>query len=217
MADVYITYELKSYQQKLNYEIDKLQCQLVAANKKLEKIRLDVLICLIMFSTPLIAAVVLGFLSFGALIPGMLSFLSYLLWLIALPFTLFALIKSILIRWKNKDTPGFVWQKPAVRHVSRRIAQEAETSCLAEQKKLVWTLGKYFLYQERLLQLLEQAEEGDEALTLENVRTELEDMPFYEEIKLANLFTSKEAKKTGILSVIIVIALGLLFFVFVCK
>lgn len=215
MTDVYITYELKSYQQKLNYEIDKLQCQLVAAERKLEKLRWDVLICLIMFSTPLIAAIVLGFLSFGALIPGMLSWLSYLLWLITLPFTSFALTKSILIRWKNKDTPEFVRQKPAVRHVSQRTSQKAEISYLDEQKKLIWVLGKYFLYQERLLQLLEQAEEGDEALTLEDVRTELADMPFYEEIKPANPFTSKEAKKTGILSVIIVIALGLLFFV--CK
>lgn len=61
MTDVYITYELKGYQQKLNYEIDKLQCQLVAAERKLEKLRLDVLICLIMFFSPLLASIVLVF------------------------------------------------------------------------------------------------------------------------------------------------------------
>ncbi|MBD5536033.1 MAG: hypothetical protein HDQ99_10320 [Lachnospiraceae bacterium] len=214
MTDVQITYELKSYQQELKYEIDKLQLQLVSAERKLEKVRLDVLICLIMFSAPLLAAVVLGFLSFGALIPSFLCLLAGLLWIITLPFTSFALIKSILIRWKNMDSPGVVWQKPAVRRIPSKTTQEAESSYIAEQKKLTWVLSKYFLYQEHLLRLLEQAEEGDETLTLEDVRTELAAMPFYEEIKPANPFTSKEAKKASILSVIIIIALCLLFFAF---
>ncbi len=214
MTDVQIAYELKSYQQELNYEIDKVQIQLVSAARKLEKVRLDVLICLIMFSAPLLAAVILGFLSFGALIPGMLSFLAYLLWIITLPFTSFALIKSILIRWKNMDSSDFAWQKPAVRCIPPKTAQEAESSYLVEQKKLIWVLSKYFLYQEHLLRLLERAEEGDGALTLENVRTELAAMPFYEEVKPANPFTSKEVKKAGILSVIIIIALCILFFAF---
>lgn len=112
------------------------------------------------------------------------------------------------------DSSDFAWQKPAVRRIPPKTTQEAETSYLAEQKKLIWVLSKYFLYQEHLLQLLEQAEEGDEALTLENVRTELAAMPFYEEVKPANPFTSKEVKKAGILSVVILIVLGLFFFAY---
>lgn len=214
MTDVRITYELKSYQQELNYEIDKLQLQLVSAERKLERLRLDVLICLIMFAAPLFVSVVMVFLSSGAVIPTLISVVAGLLWILSLPFTSFALVKSILIRWKNMDSSDFAWQKPAVRRIPPKTTQEAETSYLAEQKKLIWVLSKYFLYQEHLLQLLEQAEEGDEALTLENVRTELAAMPFYEEVKPANPFTSKEVKKAGILSVVILIVLGLFFFAY---
>lgn len=216
MTDVQITYELKSYQRELDFEIDKLQLQLVSAERKLEKVRLDVLICLIMFAAPLLVSGVMLFLSSGAVIPMMISVAAGLLWIISLPFTSFALIKSILIRWKNMDSSDFVWEKPAVRRIQSKTTQEAESSYLVEQKKLIWVLGKYYLYQEHLQQLLEQAEEGDEALTLENVRAELAAMPFYEEIKPANPFASKEAKKTSILSVIIIIALCLLFF-FACN
>lgn len=216
MTDVQITYELKSYQQKLDFEIDKLQHQLASAERKLERVRLDVFICLIMFAAPLFVSVVMGFLSSGAVIPTIISGVAGLLWILSLPFTSFALIQSILIRWKNEDSPDFVWEKPAVRRISSKTKQEEESSYLAEQKKLIWVLGKYYLYQEHLQQLLEQAEEGDEALTLENVRTELTAMPFYEEIRPANPFTSKEAKKISMLSVIIIIALCLLFY-FACN
>ena len=214
MTDVRITYELKSYQQELDFEIDKLQIQLVSAKKKLEKVRLDVLICLIMFAAPLFVSVVMGFLSSGAVIPTMISVVAGLLWILSCPFTSFALIKSILIRWKNMDSSDFAWEKPAVRRIPSKTMQEAESSYLVEQKKLIWVLSKYFLYQEHLLRLLEQAEEGDEALTLENVRTELAAMPFYEEVKPANPFTSKEVKKAGILSAVILIVLGFFFFAY---
>lgn len=216
MTDVQITYELKSYQQKLDFEIDKLQHQLVSAERKLERVRLDIFICLIMFAAPLFVSVVMGFLSSGAVIPTIISVVAGLLWILSLPLTSFALIQSILIRWKNVDSSDFVWEKPAVRRISSKTKQEAESSYLAEQKKLIWVLGKYYLYQENLQQLLEQAEEGDEALTLENVRTELAAMPFYEEIRPANPFTSKEAKKIRMLSVIIVVGLCLLFY-FACN
>ncbi len=112
------------------------------------------------------------------------------------------------------DSSDFVWEKPAVRRTSQKNAQEAESSYLVEQKKLIWVLSKYFLYQEHLLRLLEQAEEGDETLTLENVRTELAAMPFYEEVKPASPFTSKEVKKAGILSAVILIVLGVFFFAY---
>ena len=214
MTDVQITYELKSYQRELDFEIDKLQLQLVSAERKLEKVRLDVLICLIMFAAPLLVSGVMFFLSSGAVIPMMISVVAGLLWILSLPFTSFALIKSILIRWKNMDSSDFAWEKPAVRRIPSKTTQEAESSYLVEQKKLIWVLSKYFLYQEHLLRLLEKAEEGDEALTLENVRTELAAMPFYEEVKPANPFTSKEVKKAGILSAIILIVLGFFFFAY---
>lgn len=218
MDDTQILYELKNYQQKLNFEIDKLQLQLVLAERKLERVRSDVLICLVMFSVPLFASVILEFLcTYLSVMLAPLFFLTRLLWVFTLPFTLFALVKSIVVRRMNRDTPDFVWQKPDVRRIPPKSTPEAETTYLAEQKKLMWVLGKYLLYQEHLQQLLQQATEADETLTLESTRAELKAMPFYEEIKPANPFKSNEVKNAGVLSAIIIIVVFVCFFILTFK
>lgn len=210
MDNVQILYELKNYQHKLNFEINKLRLQLTFAERKLERTRSDVYICLAMIAVPFCVEAALNYLRtcwparFMMLAP--LCFLIKLLWVVTLPFTSFALIKSILIKKKNKDTPNFVWQKPDVRRIPPKSTQEAETTYLAEQKKLAWVLGKYFLYQEHLQQLLQQAQEADESLTLENIRAELKSMPFYEEIKPTNPFKGNLLKKTLAASFIMSVA-----------
>lgn len=210
MTDIQVTYELKNYRKKLNFEIDKLRLQLTLAERKLERTRSDVYVCLVMIAVPFCVEAVLNYLRtcwparFMMLAP--LCFLIKLLWVVTLPFTSFVLIKSILIKKKNKDSPYFVWQKPDVRRIPPKSTQEAETTYLAEQKKLTWVLGKYFLYQEHLQQLLQQAQEADESLTLENVRAELKSMPFYEEIKPTNPFKGNFLKKTIASSFIMFVA-----------
>ena len=210
MDNTQIIYELKNYQQKLNFEIDKLRLQLTLAERKLERTRSDVYICLAMVAVPFCVEAALNYLRtcwparFMMLAP--LCFLIKLLWVVTLPFTSFVLIKSILIKKKNKDTPNFVWQKPDIRRIPPKSTQAAETSYLAEQKKLAWVLGKYFLYQEHLQQLLQQAGEADESLTLETARAELKAMPFYEEIKPANPFKGNFLKKTVASSFIMFVA-----------
>lgn len=216
MDNTQIMYELKNYQEKLNFEIDKLSLQLTLAERKLERTRSDVYICLAMVAVPFCAEAALNYLRtcwparFIMLAP--LSFLLRLLWIVTMPFTSFALMKSIVIKKKNKDTPDFVWQKPDVRRIPPKSTQEAETSYLAEQKKLAWVLGKYFLYQEHLQQLLKQAEEADESLTLETARAELKAMPFYEEIKPANPFKKDMTIKNISYSIIALVAGIMLFF-----
>lgn len=210
MDNTQILYELKNYQQKLNFEIDKLKLQLVLAEKKLERADSDIYICMAMIAIPFCAEAALNYLrscwpSQLMMLP-LLCFLLRLLWVVTLPFTSFALFKSILIKKKNKDTPNFVWQKPAVRRIPPKATQEAESSYLAEHKKLTWVLGRYFLYQEHLQQLLQQAEKADESLTLENVRTELKSMPFYEEIKPTNPFKGNLLKKALAASFIMFVA-----------
>lgn len=210
MDYVQITYELKNHQQKLNFEIDKLKLQLVLAERKLRRTRSDIYVCLAMIAVPFCAATVLDFLyqsrpSLFSML-ALLCFLLKLLWVVTLPFTSFELMKSLLIKRRNKDIPNFVWQKPAVRSIPPRSTQEPETSYLAEQKKLVWVLGKYSLYQERLQQLLQQAGETDKTLTLETARAELKAMPFYEDIKPANPFKGNLLKKTVASSFIMFVA-----------
>ena len=218
MDNTQILYELKNYQQKLNFEMNKLRNQLVLAERKLERTDSDVLICLLMFSVPLFVSVIFDYLyRYLSAMLAPLFFLARLLWVFTMPFTLYALIKSIVVRRMNRDTPDFVWQKPDVRRIPPKSTPEAETSYLAEQKKLTWVLGKYFLYQEHLQQLLQQAAETDEALTLESVRAELKAMPFYEEIKPTNPFKSNEVKNAGILSAIIIIILFTSLFIFTLK
>lgn len=218
MDNTQVLYELQNYQKKLNLEIDKLKLQLVLAERKLQRVSSDVLICLVMFSVPLFASVILDFLcTYLSVMLAPLFFLTRLLWVFTMPFTLFALVKSIVVRRMNKDTPDFVWQQPDVRRIPPKSMPKAEATYLAEQKKLMWVLGKYFLYQEHLQQLLQQAAEADEALTLESARTELKAMPFYEEIKPANPFKSNEVKNAGVLSAIIIIVLFACLFIFTFK
>lgn len=216
MDNTQITYELKNYQQKLNFEIDKLKLQLVLAERKLERTGSDVYACLAMVAVPICAEAALNFLRTCwpslFMMLALPCFLLKLLWIVTMPFTSFALMKSILIKKKNKDTPDFVWQKPDVRRIPPKSTPEAETTYLAEQKKLTWVLGKYFLYQEHLQQLLQQAGEADGSLTLETARAELKAMPFYEEIKPANPFKKDLTIKNISYSLIALVAGIMLFF-----
>lgn len=191
MADVQVTYELKNYQKKLDFEIDRLKVQLDFAQKKLQQAHSDVYVCLAVVLIPPCAATALDYLHnhyplFKLL--AVLSYLTWLLWSALLPFTSYEFIKSMLVKKKNSDSPRFAWQQPALRRVSAKTLPEAEPSYLSEQKKLLYVLGRYYLYRERLAQLLDRAAEGDDALTLEAARAELQAMPFYEDIKPPNPF-----------------------------
>lgn len=191
MADVQVTYELKNYRKKLYFEIDRLNVQLDFAEKKLLHARLDVYVCLALVLIPPCAATVLDYLHNNHPLFKLLSLLSYLIWLLwtaLLPFTSYALIKSMLIKKKNTDSPEFAWQKPAPRRVPPKSNVEAEPNYLSEQKKLIYVLGRYYLYQELVAQLLNRAAAEDDALTLEDARAELQAMPFYEDVKPPNPF-----------------------------
>lgn len=209
MADAQVTYELKNYQKKLNFEIDRLKVQLDFAQKKLQQAHSDVYVCLAAVLLPPCAATVLDYLHNHHPLFKLLSLLSYLVWLLwsaLLPFTSYAFIKSMLTKKKNRDSPKFTWQKPALRRVPAKSPPEAEPSYLSEQKKLLYVLGRYYLYLERLAQLLNRAAEGDDALTLEAARAELQAMPFYEDIKPPNPFKGTLQNKAFIYTFLMVAA-----------
>ena len=70
-----------------------------------------------------------------------------------------------------------------------------EKTFRSEHDKLLLVLTRYYLNQERLEQLHKQILTNSNDITLEDLKTELNKLPYYEDIKPANVFDSAMQRK----------------------
>ena len=61
-----------------------------------------------------------------------------------------------------------------------------EKSYRSEQKKLIYVLTSYYASQDKLKQLRKQVESNPESFTLAELKYQLDQIPFYEQVRPAN-------------------------------
>ncbi|MCM1569518.1 MAG: hypothetical protein NC081_08740 [Roseburia sp.] len=220
MVDDTVIYELKNKRDTLDFEIKKLECQLLNVENKLKHITFDILGFLAMIILPHLLVVALDYLRTKSLILIIFGNIAYVvagcIYIVSLPFTIYGLIKNILLKVSNRENQDCLWQKPDIRRYSSQTAQE-EASYISEKRKIIWVLNKYYLYQETCQQLLRQAQNEEKTVTRKEIEAAFEAMPLYEEIKPTNPFNGKMVKQArgftwiiflGIVGILLLIAFG---------
>lgn len=217
-----IVYDLENHKKSLELEIKKLECQLLNVENRLKHVYLDIWVYLGMIIVPLLLIPLLGFLSSRNKLLEVTASVALVIvivvFIISLPFTTYNLIKCFFLYLINreKDT-DFVWEKPAVKQPYIRRNQKEEDSYVAEKRKVVWVLNKYYLYRENYDRLTQKVQNPNGSPLSENEIKDIQDslaqMPLYEEIKPANPFRGAMVRNArgpaviSILGVIIVLIL----------
>lgn len=208
-------YELENYRKALELEIQKAELQLQNVEKRLKHLKIDTWVYLGMIILPrLLLELLSKMCNLNALFPRLLGGIGYVIisfvYVIVVPFMIYNFINSLLLWMANRESSGMIWAKPDIRNPRLRVRREPESSYTSEKGKLVGVLGQYYLYQQKLEPLLQQARREDteqaagEELTMETVLEALEEMPFYEEIRPFNPFKGKQVKNARIITLIIV-------------
>ncbi len=219
--DPRLLYELNIQRRRLDLEIIAAEKQLENVQKRLDGLKHDLYIYLGLLTVPVIVFVILNVFSmipsksFMYILVVILKYLILCIYIIMLPANTYHLIYAIILLRINKENDLAV-DLPlleGVRKGTEPIYQEK--TFRSEHDKLLLVLTRYYLNKERLEQLHKQITANSCKLTLEDLKKELNKIPYYEDIKPANVFDSsmqKKAKKNTT-SFIFIVCMCVLIFV----
>lgn len=201
-----LIYEINAKSLQLETVIQQTELQLKNVNKKLDSLWYD----LKLFSGLLIGTWLLKtFLDFfsshfitvkveGALIYVLIQFFCNIFrivggWFI-IPFSLALTVKSLSLIIANRENNAeFI--APPLEGELRGEVPEREKSYRSEQKKLIYVLTRYYASQDKLKELRKQVESNPESFTLAELKYQLDQIPFYEQVRPANPNLQKNEEK----------------------
>lgn len=199
--DPRLLYELNLQRKRLDLEIIAAEKQLESVKKRLEGLKHDLYIYLGLLIVPVIVFVILNAFSmipsksFIFILIVILKCLIFCIYVIMLPVNIYHFIYAIMLLQINKENDLAV-DLPlleGVRKWNEPIYQEK--TFRSEHDKLLLVLTRYYLIQEHLEQLHKQITTTSCEMTLEDLKTELNKIPYYEDIKPANVFDSAMQRK----------------------
>ena len=198
-----LLYEWNTEKAHLDFTITKAELQLVNVNKRLQRLRQDLLIYSGMLVLPLLLIFLLLYI-LGKFLPTPASYVLYVLaagftaaltcvYIMAFPFFLFYLIKAISLSLLNRENPERTKHLLQPQTGKRHKDTHKHATFRREQQKLIHVLSRYYLYQDTMEQLRQKIEAA--SISLEDLQQELKQFTYYETIYPANGFTSPMMKK----------------------
>lgn len=189
-----LLYEWNAKYDKLDFAITEVEFQLASVNKRLRMLWYDLGAYIGMIVLP---GLFLQLLSLFPNDPTALMliiirafriFLGFV-YVFSLPFTVAYLIKSIMLLVLNSESRAESEFFPPVLQGVRRGEKklEHERTYRLEQKKLLYVLSRYYLSRDALNELRQQLDADTCTMTLEELKEQLKQHPFYEEIRPANM------------------------------
>jgi len=215
--DWHLLYELNMQQKKLDLEIMAAEKQLESVKKRLDGLTHDLYIYLSVLIMPIILFIILNTFtmipskSILFLLLVIAKYLILCIYIIMLPVNLYNLINAIMLLNLNKENDLAV-DLPLLEGIRKGFEPiRPEKTYRSEHDKLLLVLTRYYLNQEKLEQLYKQINSNPSIITLEELKDELNNIPYYEDIKPANIFDSTMAKKakkdTAIIMCVILISI----------
>lgn len=192
-----LLYEVNSKSLQLESAIQQTAMQLNNVNKKLDSLWYDLKLFTGLLIGEWLLRVVLYFLSShfmytnsaGATIYVLIQFFCSLYLIISawilMPLTLALAAKSLILVIENRER-DVEFAPPPLEGELRGSPPEREKNYRVEQKKLVYILTRYYASQDKLKQLHKQLESDPESLSLIELKAQLNQIPFYEQIRPAN-------------------------------
>lgn len=194
--NIRLLYELNTKDAQLDFAIRQAERQLAGVNKKLQMLWYDVAISVAVIVFPWGVYMLFSRSRFFL----MVAFCTALkgVYMMVLPLLLCQFARAARLLNINRENAA-EYTEPVRLGTLRGDPPEREPSYRAEQKKLVCILSRYYLNKDKLLQLRRQiTESGSGTMTLAELYYELNNLPFYEEVRPAQEFGVREsAEKTG--------------------
>ena len=205
-----LIYEINAKSLQLETAIQQTEIQLKNVNKKLDSLWYDLKLFTGLFIGAWLLRILLSSLASnliylnvnvtGVTIFVFLQFFHSIYrvvggWFI-IPITLALATKSLALIIANRESNAeFI--APPLEGELRGEMPEREKSYRSEQKKLIYVLTRYYASQDKLKELRKQVESNPESLTLAELKYQLNQIPFYEQIRPANpdLQNNKEKEK----------------------
>lgn len=209
--NIRLLYELNAQDARLDLAIRQAEGQLAAVNGKLQSLWYDFALYAAMAILPELIYQLCSrvhVFRFGLLHVFCLTFRC--VYLLALPFVIYHLGRAVyLLRLNREDTADYT--EPVRSGTPRYEQLPREPSYRAEHKKLVYILSRYYLNKDTLGQIRRQITEADScAMTLAQLRYELNSLPFYEEVRPALPFEGRTGGNMA-LPLVISFIIGLLY------
>lgn len=225
--DIRLIYEWNTVKNKIDYAISETELQLTSVNKRLQSLRHDLAAYIGLLIVPQLLFLLLDFLlnkqmekitiligstfSYMILIP--LTFLRELLgcvYILAFPFLVFHLVKTILLLRMNRESPDNAeYALPTEASKYHDAPEEREPTYRAEQQKLVCVLSRYYLYQDDLERIRKEIDAG--SIQMPTLKYELSRFTLYEPVRPVNGFSSDMVQKARRTTFLILIPIAAIF------
>ena len=216
MYTEYHDYAWKSAKQHLDHEIGKLEGQLKNCRDRLDRIKREMIVCIMTVVIPFLVVLLLQtfptrvneavFDDFIFISTSVISFWLLVIYICSLPFLAYAMVKSIMLYLLNQKSQAV--KEPLIEVTGNyRDIPEPEKSCALEEDKLVRILSNYYGYRRRLEELQEGLKGGELSMTVEELQEEIDSMVFYREIVPASAFNEELKVKAKLITVMVCIVL----------
>lgn len=220
--DIRLIYEWNTKRAKLEFTIKECEFQLASARKRLDELQNDLKFYIASLIAPIIFCIILSSVinllynhqSVGnyivALALDILRSTLICLYVVLFPCNLYYLIKTTLLVNLNKEHESITITPPPVVGSIRGYKALEEPSFRSEYNKLTYVLTRYYLNIETMDNLLKQIKSPSCNITIEELKTELDKIQFYESIAPSNTFSSNMSRRTHRKAILIMIGFALL-------
>lgn len=192
--NIRLLYELNAKDAQLDFAIRQAEHQLANVNQKLKSLQHDLVFYLGMLILPGLVCVLCSKMYLIAALSLLLPFLVLFhmllqcVWILSMPFVLYHLGKTVQLLKINRED-GEEYSEPPRVGTLRSSQPDREPTYRIEQKKLIYILSRYYLNQDALKQLRRRITESDShQMTMAELKYQLGNLPFYEEIRPADPF-----------------------------
>lgn len=202
-------YTWETEKQHLDYEIGKLEGQLKNCRFRMDLVKREMIVCGFSVFAPLLFVLFTGSLSpkEGSLIGNLMvaagltfGLIVQVLYICLLPFLAYYMIKGIILYLMNTYEPMKTDVLRAVSESERELSKPEENYAV-EERKLIRVLSCYYEYRSRMEQLKWQLAQREITMTAEELKEEIDQWVFYEEIIPANPFSRRMAGRTRIYTI----------------
>lgn len=192
-----LIYELNAKESQLDFAIQQAELQLKNVNKKLDSLWYELkLFTGLLIGSWLVGIFLTSFSSHliplttpGAVLFVLVQFVNVVFgfiknWiLIPVSFTL--TVRSLALIVENRESSAD-FTLPPLEGERREDLPPREKNYRSEQKKLIYILSKYYIYQDKIKQMRKQIESDPESMTLAELKFQLNQLAFYEQVRAAN-------------------------------
>lgn len=203
--NIRLLYELNGRDAQLDFAIQQVERQLASVNRKLKSLWHDLAFYVAMLILPvLIIQLCNNLYTVSLVLPFLVLFQSGLrgVYLIFLPFVIYHLGQTVYLLKINRENTE-EYPEPPRAGTLRGERPNREPTYRIEQKKLIYILSRYYLNKDTMNQIRRRITESEDSdtMTMMELKYQLNNLPFYEDVRPADPFAGKTGNIVLLMSI----------------